>query len=384
MAHIIFSPPFKQSRIHLLNKAASYIYVEFCLIKNQQIMANSNQDKTVLVTGGSGFIAVHCILQLLEEGYTVRTTVRSLDREREVRDMLRVGGVEAGGQLSFIAADLASDANWKAAVSDCTYVIHVASPTPLKGYKHEDEMIIPAREGVLRVLRAARDAGVKRVVLTSAFGAIGFGHPQQAAPFKETDWTELNDKTPAYQKSKTLSERAAWDFIAREGKGLELAAINPVAVLGPVLGPDFSHSIQIIKRLMQDKAPGSPKINSSFVDVRDVADLHLRAMTDPAANGQRFLATAGESIWLVKVAEVLKRRMGTAAAHIKVRELPNWLLRIAAWRDPAVKVLVPMLGKLMNTTNEKAVRLLDWKPRSTEEAIVATAESLVRLDLLNK
>jgi dihydroflavonol-4-reductase len=345
---------------------------------------NSNQGKIVLVTGGSGFIAVHCILQLLNAGYHVRTTVRSLDREADVRNMLRVGGVEADERLTFIAADLASGSNWAPAVAGCTYVLHVASPTPLKDYKHEDEMIIPAREGVLRVLRAARDAGVKRVVLTSAFGAIGFGHPQQTAPFRETDWTELNDKTPAYQKSKTLAERAAWDFIAREGKGLELSAVNPVAVLGPVLGPDFSHSIQIIKRLIQDKAPGSPKINSSFVDVRDVADLHLRAMTNPAANGERFLATAGESLWLVAIAGILKRRMGTAAAHIKVRELPNWLLRIAAWRDPAVKALIPMLGKLMNTTNEKAVRLLSWNPRSTEEAVVATAESLVRLGLLNK
>jgi dihydroflavonol-4-reductase len=346
--------------------------------------ANSNQEKIVLVTGGSGFIAVHCILQLLNAGYKVRTTVRSLDRETEVRDMLRTGGVEAGKQLTFFAANLASDDNWKEAVAGCIYVIHVASPTPLKNYKHENEMIIPAREGVLRVLRAARDAGVKRVVLTSAFGAIGFGHQQQTAPFRETDWTELNDKTPAYQKSKTLAERAAWDFIAREGKGLELAAINPVAVLGPVLGPDYSHSIHIIKRLMQEKAPGSPKINTSIVDVRDVADLHLRAMTDPAAKGERFLATAGESIWLVTIAEILKRRMGAAAAHIKARELPNWLLYIAAWRDPTVKEVLPMLGKLMNTTNEKAVSLLGWQPRSAEEAIVAAAESMVRLNLLNK
>ena len=287
---------------------------------------NSNTEKTVLVTGGSGFIAVHCILQLLQAGYQVRTTVRTLDREAEVRNMLKEGGADAGNRLSFIAADLASDTNWKEAVAGCTYVLHVASPTPLKDYKHEDEMIIPAREGVLRVLRAARDAGVKRVVLTSALGAVAFGHKPQTAPFNETDWTNLTGNVPAYQKSKTLAERAAWDFIAREGGGLELSVVNPVAVLGPVLGPDYSHSIQIIKRLMQDKAPGSPKINCGFVDVRDVADLHLRAMTDPAAKGERFLATAGPSIWLVEIAEVLKRRMSAAAEHIKVKELPNWLL----------------------------------------------------------
>jgi dihydroflavonol-4-reductase len=298
--------------------------------------------------------------------------------------MLNEGGIEAGGRLTFIAADLASDANWREAIAGCTYVLHVASPTPLKNYRHEDEMIVPAREGVLRVLRAARDARVKRVVLTSAFGAVAFGHKPQTAPFNETNWTDLDGKVPAYQKSKTLAERAAWDFIAREGSGLELSVINPVAVLGPVLGPDYSHSIQVIKQLMKDKAPGSPKINCGFVDVRDVADLHLHAMTDPVANGERFLATAGESLWLVDIAGVLKRRMGKAAAHIKVRELPNWLLRIVALRDPAVKVLVPMLGKVMNATSEKAVKMLGWKPRSPEEAIVAAAESLIRLDLLNK
>ncbi|SHN21037.1 SDR family oxidoreductase [Mucilaginibacter sp. OK098] len=345
---------------------------------------NSNSEKTVLVTGGSGFIAVHCILQLLNAGYNVRTTVRSLTREAEVRAMLKEGGAGQGNRLSFIEADLAADTNWPEALAGCTYVLHVASPTPLKNYSHEDEMIIPAREGVLRVLRAARDVGVKRVVLTSAFGAIAFGHQPQTAPFSETDWTDLSGKVPTYQKSKTLAERAAWDFIAREGGGLELSVVNPVAVLGPVLGADYSHSIHIIQRLMKDKAPGSPKINCGFVDVRDVADLHLRAMTDPAANGERFLATAGESIWLVDIARVLKRRMGNSAEHIKVKELPNWLLHVAALWDPAVKVLVPMLGKVMNSTSKKAIRMLGWSPRSTEEAIVATAESLVRLGLVNK
>jgi dihydroflavonol-4-reductase len=181
-----------------------------------------------------------------------------------------------------------------------------------------------------------------------------------------------------------MAEQAAWHFIASEGNGLELSVVNPVAVLGPVLGADYSHSIHIIQRLMKDKAPGSPKINCGFVDVRDVADLHLRAMTDPAANGERFLATAGESIWLVDIARVLKRRMGNSAAHIKVKELPNWLLRVAALWDPAVKILVPMLDKVMNSTSEKAIRMLGWSPRSAEEAIVATAESLVRLGLVNK
>jgi dihydroflavonol-4-reductase len=339
---------------------------------------NMMTTKLVLVTGGSGFIAVHCILQLLNAGYRVRTTVRSLTREAEVRAMLKEGGCEAGDRLSFIAADLGADTNWPEAVAGCEYVLHVASPTPLKEYKNEDELIIPAREGVLRVLRVARDAGVKRVVLTSAFGAIGMGHKPQKEPFTEKDWTNIKSGLPAYQKSKTLAERAAWDFIKREGGQLELSVVNPVGVLGPVLGPDYSHSIHLIKNILSGKLRGCPKINSGFVDVRDVADLHLRAMTNPAANGERFLATAGESIWVVEIARILKSYTNRTA-----KELPNWLVRIAALRNPAVKLLVPMLGIVLNVSSEKARRVLGWSPRSTEDAIKATADSLVRLKLIH-
>jgi dihydroflavonol-4-reductase len=343
---------------------------------------NSTSEQLVLVTGGSGFIAVHCILQLLNAGHRVRTTVRSLTREPEVRAMLKEGGVEAGERLTFIEADLGADTNWNEAVSGCTYVLHVASPTPITAYKHEDEMIIPAREGVLRVLRAARDAGVKRVVLTSAFGAIMYGHKPQLTPFTEKDWTVTTGKVPAYQKSKTLAERAAWDFIEKEGGRLELTAINPVAVLGPALGPDYSHSIHLIRNLMEGRMAGCPKINSAFVDVRDVADLHLRAMTHPAAKGERFIAAAGESIWLVEVAKILKRNMGASADKVSTKELPNALLRVAGLKDPAIKAIVPLLSLVMNTTNEKAVRLLGWSPRTTEDAILATAESLINIHKL--
>lgn len=342
-----------------------------------------NLEKMVLVTGGSGFIAIHCILQLLEAGYTVRTTVRSLTRESEVRAMLEVGGIVAGNRLSFIEAELGADRNWKEAVSGCTYVLHVASPTPLNVYKHEDEMIIPAREGVLRVLRAARDAGVKRVVLTSAFGAVMYGHGREKKMFTEKDWTITTGNVPAYQKSKTLAERAAWEFIKKEGDQLELSVVNPVGVLGPVLGPDFSHSIHLIKNMMEGKTSGCPKINSAYVDVRDVADLHLRAMINPAANGERFIATAGESIWLVELAKILKRNMGKSAEKVRAREVPNLLLKIVALRNPLAKAIVPLLGLILNTTNEKAVRLLNWKPRSTEDAIVTTAESLIRLGIVS-
>ena len=337
----------------------------------------------VLVTGGSGFIGSHAILQLLGAGHQVRTTVRSLKREGDVRAMLRSGGAEPGSRLSFVAADLTSDQGWAEAVDGCEYVLHVASPLPPALPKNEDDLIVPARDGALRVLRAARDGGVKRVVLTSSFAAVGYGYKPQSAPFDENNWTHLdgNDVAP-YTKSKALAERAAWDFIAKEGGGLELSVINPVGVFGPVLGPDYSASILIVQRLMDGALPGSPKLSFGVVDVRDVVDLHLRAMTLPAAKGERFLAVAGDFLWMREMALILKDRMGSHARRVPTRELPNWMVRLASLRDPAIKLILPELGKRKNATNEKARRMLGWTPRSNEEALTATAESLVRLALL--
>jgi nucleoside-diphosphate-sugar epimerase len=338
---------------------------------------------TILVTGGSGFVGSHSILQLLAAGHQVRTTVRSLKREGDVRAMLKVGGADPSDRSSFVAADLENDAGWPEAVAGCEYVLHVASPFPQTVPKHEDELIVPAREGALRVLRASRDAGVKRVVLTSSFAAIGYGHKPQATPFNEKSWTDPNgDDVLPYVKSKTLAERAAWDFIAKEGGGLELSVVNPVAVFGPVLGPDYSTSILLVQRMMDGALPGCPQLYFGVVDVRDVADLHIRAMTHPTAKGERFLAVAGDFMSMLDIAKVLKDRMGAAAKRVPTRQLPNWLVRIAAMRDPAVKQILPELGKRKNATNEKARRMLGWTPRSNEESIVATGESLVRLGLL--
>jgi dihydroflavonol-4-reductase len=186
----------------------------------------------------------------------------------------------------------------------------------------------------------------------------------------------------AYAKSKTLAERAAWDFIAKEGGGLELSVINPVGVFGPVLGPDYSTSILMVQRLMDGAVPGCPRLYFGVVDVRDVADLHIRAMTHPAAKGERFLAVAGDFMTMQGIAKVLKTRMGAAAKRVPTRQLPDWVVRLAVLRDPAIKLILPELGKVKNATNEKARRVLGWAPRSNEEAIVATAESLVRLGLL--
>lgn len=338
---------------------------------------------TVLVTGGSGFIASHAILQLLAAGHAVRTTVRNLAREADVRAMLKAGGAEPGERLSFFAADLESDEGWAEAARGCEYVLHIASPFPAGVPKSDDELIVPAREGALRVLRAARAAGVRRVVLTSSFAAIGYGQKPQEAPFNETNWTDpKGGEMTAYVKSKTIAERGAWDFIEREGGGLELAVVNPVGVFGPVLGPDYSTSILLVQRLMDGAMPGCPKMYFGVVDVRDVADLHLRAMIDPAANGERFIALAGDFMSILDIANVLRARMGEAAGRAPTKELPNWLVRLASLTDPAIKQILPELGRRKNATNEKARRVLGWAPRSREEALVATAESLVRLGLL--
>jgi nucleoside-diphosphate-sugar epimerase len=336
---------------------------------------------TVLVTGGSGFIGSHSILQLLAAGHRVRTTVRRLQREGEVRAMLKEGGAEPGDRVSFAAADLENDAGWAEAAAGCDYVLHVASPFPPSAPKHEDELIVPAREGALRVLRASRDTGVKRVVLTSSFAAIGYGHEPQTTPFNETNWTNIKVDTAAYVKSKALAERAAWDFIANEGGGLELSVVNPVAVFGPVLGPDFSPSVLLLRRLMDGSVPACPRLYFGVIDVRDVADLHIRAMTHPAAKGERFLAVAGDCMSILDIAKVLRQRMGASARKVPRFQLPDWLVRIAAIRNSAVKQILPELGKIKNSTNEKARRVLGWTPRSNEACIVACAESLVRFGI---
>jgi nucleoside-diphosphate-sugar epimerase len=331
----------------------------------------------VLVTGGSGFVGSHCILDLLSAGYSVRTTVRSPDREATVRELL---GAESADALTFATADLTGDAGWSDAVSGCDFVLHVASPFPLGPPKHEDDLIVPAREGALRVLRAARDAGVKRVVMTSSFAAIGYGQPPPGRPFTEEDWTDPGGGgVGAYAKSKTLAERAAWDFVEREGGGLELSVVNPVGVFGPVLGSDFSTSIELVKRLLDGSVPGIPRVSYGIVDVRDVASLHRLAMAEPAGAGERFLAVAGDFMTVADIAALLRERLGPEGEKVPTRMLPNWVVRAVSVFDSSVKQIVPELGKEKQASNAKARRVLGWAPRSNEEAILASAESLLRL-----
>lgn len=338
---------------------------------------------TVLVTGGSGFVGGHVILQLLADGHAVRTTVRSLSREAAVRDTLAAAGATGLDRLDFHAADLEQDAGWDEAVAGCEYVQHIASPFPIAQPRDEQELIRPAVDGTLRVLRAARAAGVRRVVLTSSFAAIGYGHGHRDTPYTEQDWTDVaGPAVQPYMKSKTLAERAAWDFIAREGNGIELAVVNPVGIFGPALNGDLSTSVELLKRMLEGKVPGAPRLYLGVVDVRDVAGMQVRAMTAPQAAGQRFLAVAGGALSVHDISQILAAGLGPRGAKAKLRALPDWLVRAVALFNPLAREAVPRLGIKGEASNAKAREVLGWRFRSSEEAIVASGESLFRLGLV--
>lgn len=330
----------------------------------------------VLVTGGSGFLGSRCVLQLIEEGHDVRMTIRSRDREQGVRAML---GDAGAASIGFHVTDLRSDDGWTDAVEGCDFVLHVASPFPARQPKDEKELIGPARDGTLRVLRAARDAGVRRVVMTSSFAAIGYGRAEKTTPYTEEDWTDVGAQNPPYIKSKAIAERAAWDFVARSAPALELSVINPTGIFGPVLGGDHSASIGIIAAMLGGALPGLPDVYFGVVDVRDVADLHLRAMLHPEAAGERFIAVAGPSVSMSDVAQMLRANLGSSAAQVPTRKLPSWQIRLLALVSAQARATVPNLGKRRIACGEKARRILGWSPRSSEEAILATARSLLAL-----
>ncbi|HEY5796897.1 MAG TPA: aldehyde reductase [Bosea sp. (in: a-proteobacteria)] len=337
----------------------------------------------VLVTGGSGFLAGHCILALLAAGHNVRTTLRSPQREAGLRAALAAAGIDPGARLEVMMADLMEDDGWAGAMAGCRHVLHVASPLPAAVPKHEDELIRPAREGTLRVLRAAHAAGVERVVLTSSFAAIGYGKVL-TRPYSESDWTDPSlPGLAAYPKSKTLAERAAWEFVDGEGAGLELAVVNPVGIFGPLLGPDLSASTLLVRSMLEGRLPALPRLMFGVVDVRDVADLHLRAMTDPAAAGERFLAAAGDFLTMQEIAWALRDRLGPAASKVSTRVLPDWLVRfVARFSAAARQAATPELGRTKNASSAKARAMLGWEPRPAAEALAATGESLIRLGLV--
>jgi nucleoside-diphosphate-sugar epimerase len=343
-------------------------------------MENSEQ---VLVTGGTGAVGIHCILQLLQKGYSVKTTLRSISRKNEVIDMLKTGGISSFANLAFIETDLTKDDNWDKAMKGCRYVLHVASPTHLES-ADENTMIGPAVDGVLRILKAARDAGVKRVVLTSSFGALGFSNKNPEIETTEADWTNPNEKgLSPYEKSKSLAERAAWDFIKREGGDLELAAINPVAIFGPLLGPVKSPSLGILNALLNGSVKAIPNIPLNVIDIRDVADLHIRAMVNPKANGQRFIASAAGEISIPQIALLIKSKMPGVTAKVPSKTLPNWVLGIAALFNPEAKRAAFFSKISRNVSNAKAKEILGWVPvANNEETILASVESMVKLGII--
>ena len=331
--------------------------------------------ETVLVTGGSGYIGGRCVATLLERGYVVRTTVRSLEREPDVRTA--VGKVvDPGNRLSIYAANLTSDDGWDAAVDGCDYVLHVASPLGIAEPKDPNELITPAREGAKRALGAAIKAGVKRVVLTSSVAATSKGAAGDWIS-DETQWTDVTaPKVSAYAKSKTLAEQAAWELIKTANGKTTLATVNPALVLGPVLDSDAAGSVQVIERLLAGRVPGLPRLGFNVVDVRDVADLHIRAMTDPKAAGERFVAAANFA-WMADMAAILRAHLGAQAAKVPTRKVPDVLLRIVGLFDKELGSVVPGLGHKHDNSSAKAQQMLGWKPRPLEETVLDTARSLI-------
>jgi nucleoside-diphosphate-sugar epimerase len=330
---------------------------------------------TVLVTGGSGFIAGWCIVELLRRGYNVRTTVRSLAKEGAVRTAIGAE-VDPGERLSFYAAELTSDAGWDEAAAGCDYVLHVASPLPTQQPKVQDDLIVPARDGALRALRAAAKTGVKRVVMTSSISASSPDDRMPDGVSDESQWTSRADGIGrAYDQSKMLAERAAWAFAAAHPE-TELVTILPSLVLGPVLTPDNLGSVQVVSRLMAGKLPGIPRLGFTLVDVRDVADAHILAMTSPEAADERFII-ASEFLWLSEIAATLKERLGERAAKVPTRKLPDFVLRLAAVFDPGLRLVAPGLGRRHGFTSAKAQRVLGWAPRPVEDSIADCAVSLI-------
>ncbi len=344
---------------------------------------------TVAVTGATGFIAQHCILQLLEAGYQVRGTARSQGRTQEVADILAPHLSDKAQQqldqdFNVVVANLTSDVGWDEAVRGCRFVLHVASPFPPETPKHEDELIIPARDGALRVLRAARDAGVERVVMTSSVAAVFYGRPRDHV-FSEQDWSDATSKhIGAYEKSKTLAERAAWDYMDSLGEraSMDLVVINPGLVLGPLLTNEWSFSAEAIKKVMQRAVPAIPNIRIAPVDVRDVASAHVRAMTVPDASGQRFICAIPSHAFR-DIALILSDHLQGQGFKIPTAKLPSFLLPIIAIWDKQVRIILPEVDQGLEIDNTKITSQLDMQFRDLKEMTEAMADSMIRYGVVS-
>jgi dihydroflavonol-4-reductase len=333
---------------------------------------------TVLVSGGSGYIAGFLIRQLVAEGWSVHTTIRDLAREAAVRQLLAVDN----GRLKFFAADLMHDAGWADAMAGCSHAAHVASPVPARAVKDANELIAPARDGALRALRAAKAAGVRRFVMTSSVAAIAYGRGRGVHTFTEADWTDpARPGTTPYVQSKTLAERAARDWVARQGDGIEYCSINPSVVLGPVWSRDYSASVVIVKKLLDGSMGACPDIGFGVVDVRDVADLHVRALAAPNMAGERFIAS-GPFLKLREIADILRAQLGAEARQVTTRNMADWMVRVAALFNPLAKAVVGELGSVRNLDASHAKAVLGWAPRPVLQSIVDTARCLIDLGIV--
>ncbi|HYN59571.1 MAG TPA: NAD-dependent epimerase/dehydratase family protein [Rubrivivax sp.] len=332
----------------------------------------------VLVSGGSGYIAGFLIRQLVAEGWRVRSTLRSLARESAVRQLLAVDN----SRLEFFAADLKADAGWAEAMAGCGFVAHLASPLPRGVPKDANELIVPARDGALRALRAAKAAGVRRFVMTSSVAAIAYGRGRGVHHFTEADWTPLDRPgISAYMQSKTIAERAARDWVATAGAGLEFCSINPSLVLGPVWSADYSASVVVVQKMLDGSMRACPDIGFGVVDVRDVADLHVRALKAPGMAGERFIAS-GRFIKLREIADVLRAELGAQAPRLSTRSVPDWLVRAASLFNPLAKAVVGELGSVRHQDASHAKAVLGWAARPVEQSIVDTARSLIALGIV--
>jgi len=331
----------------------------------------------ILVTGASGFVAIHTITQLLEKGYSVRGTLRSLDKESHVRETI-TRFVKANDQLEFKAADLEQDAGWKEALEGVEYVLHVASPFPLFEPENENDLIVPAVQGTLRVLRTANKARVKRVVQVSSMAAVSSGYDSVYRVFTEENWSQVENHIGAYAKSKTLAERAAWDFIhgPENTNAVELVAINPPLILGPVPNKDTRTSIELIRTYMLGQVPGVGRIKMGLVDVRDVAAAIILAMQTPEAKDNRFIISGG-ALWLKDIVRTLHTEFTPRGYRIPTLQFPSILVRLLALFDKKIARVTDSLDRDFENSIDKARHILKWSPRPEREAILGMAESLI-------
>lgn len=343
---------------------------------------STSDSSPVLVTGASGFVAMHCIARLLADGKRVRGTVRDEARGEQVRQLL-AKHVDVR-RLSLVKAELDRETGWAEAVRGCSHVLHIASPVPRKPAKTAEEVIAPARDGALRVLKACSEAGARRVVMTSSTAAVIWGRNRDGSRvYDEKDWSELNEEVGPYERSKTLAERAAWEYVdgLSSRSRLELTTILPGLVLGPVFGGSHSISGEVIRKLLAGELPGVPDLGFAAVDARDLADIHVTALTHPDAANQRFIAAIEHAPWL-EMAKILAEHYGPRGLRVPTRKLPSFVLKLVAVFDKTTALAVPELGKRQDVSSEKARRILGWRSRDLKTMVIDMAESMIDLGVV--